>query len=114
MHELSIAQNILEIVNEHVPAGGKVKTVRITVGDLSGVVTESLEFCLSALASGTPLEGMAVEFERVPLVVRCGACGRDSRTDPVLGLCPVCGSAGTAVISGRELQVTEIEVDDGS
>jgi Zn finger protein HypA/HybF involved in hydrogenase expression len=44
MHELAIAQNILEIVNQSVPEeqAAAVRLVRIRIGQLSGVVPESL------------------------------------------------------------------------
>ena len=53
-HELSLAQGILDLVRRHVPDGqeGLVRAVTVRVGRLSGVVTESLDFCFGAIVAG--------------------------------------------------------------
>jgi hydrogenase nickel incorporation protein HypA/HybF len=58
MHELSIAQGILDIVREHVPEGQSagVRTIEVRVGRMSGVVPESLEFCFEALVLDSPFQ----------------------------------------------------------
>ena len=46
MHELSVAQSIIEIIQQHVPASEleRVAAVRLKIGAAAGVVPESLEF----------------------------------------------------------------------
>ncbi|HTP13579.1 MAG TPA: hydrogenase maturation nickel metallochaperone HypA, partial [Bacteroidota bacterium] len=68
MHELSIAQNIVDMVHQYAPTGNgeTVKSVRLRVGEYSGVVADSLEFCFSAIVADTPLRGTTLEIERVP------------------------------------------------
>ena len=65
MHELSIAQSILEIVQRHLPEGTdrEVKSVRLKVGDRSGIVSESLEFCFKLASEGTAMQGARLEIE---------------------------------------------------
>jgi hydrogenase nickel incorporation protein HypA/HybF len=55
MHELSIAQSIVEIVHQYVPVGNcrSVKTVRVLVGEHAGVVPDSLSFCFEAITAET-------------------------------------------------------------
>ncbi len=114
MHELSIAQSILEIVQQHLPADGtpSVRTVSMKVGELSGVVTESLEFCFQAITAGTPLEGARLAIERLPVRARCRACASVFPVEESVFRCGSCGSDDLEIISGRELQVTEIELAD--
>ena len=52
MHELGIAESILDLVGRHAPAdrGRDVRVVHVVVGDLSGVLPDSLAFCFDALA----------------------------------------------------------------
>jgi len=111
MHELSVAQSILDIVSDHVPEAQRplVRTVRVKVGVVSGVVPDSLEFCFAAVVAGGPLGSATIEIETVPFVVRCGTCGTESTNDSGIPLCPSCGSPGQ-VLSGTELQVKEIEL----
>ena len=114
MHELSIAQNILDIARQSVPENElkDVRVIRLKVGTLSGVVADSLEFCISAVVAGTSLSGAKLDIDQVPFRIRCNACEREFTNDIGYVVCPECGGVETTVVSGRELQVTEIELDD--
>jgi hydrogenase nickel incorporation protein HypA/HybF len=116
MHELSIAQGILDIIRENIPQGdgAKVKVVRLRIGAMAGVVPDSLDFCFSAITQGTPMERAALEIEHIPLTAHCLGCGKDSEIEPTLFACPLCGGLDLTVLTGRELQVREIEIDDMS
>ena len=112
MHELSIAQSLLEIVRQHVPPAewGEVRVVRLKIGALAGVVPDSLEFSFTALTAGTPLSGARLDILHVPFVMRCRACSATSSEQLGIAVCPSCGSSDTETISGTELQLTEIEL----
>ncbi len=114
MHELSIAQNILEIVLAHLPAreSHSVKSVKLRVGKQSGVVPDSLDFCFGVIAQGTPLEGVALTIERVPFILKCKTCGSSFQSESGIVLCPSCGDMDVEVLSGTELQVVEIDLVD--
>lgn len=115
MHELSIAQGIVDIIHQYVSeedAAG-VRSVRLKVGDQAGVVVDSLEFCFAAVTAKTPLQRAHLEIERVPFRLQCGACRRTLVNSSGTVLCPECGSAETRILSGTELQVLEIELIDG-
>jgi hydrogenase nickel incorporation protein HypA/HybF len=68
MHELSIAQSVLEIVQANLPVEDSqyVKSVKLKVGHLSGVVPDSLDFCFTAITQGTRLQGTVLDIEQVP------------------------------------------------
>jgi hydrogenase nickel incorporation protein HypA/HybF len=114
MHELSIALSIIEIVRSNIPTedADLVRSVRVKVGDISGVVPESLEFCFTAITHDTPLKEATLEVEHVPFVLRCKTCDASFESEMGIVLCPKCGGADTQVLSGFELQVMEIELDD--
>lgn len=114
MHELSIAQSILEIVEHHLPPGKNagVKSVRLKIGDLAAVVPDSLEFCFSAITIGGPLEGARLDIEHIPVMGECRNCGERSIVKDDIFVCPFCRSGNLAIVTGRELQVTEIELFD--
>ena len=114
MHEMSIAENIIEIVQQHLPKdeGCKVRSVTLRIGTLVGVVPESLEFCFTALTTDTPMEGATLAIGRVPLTATCRSCGVTSEIDLGSFVCPSCNDSNIEVIAGTELQVTEIETDD--
>jgi len=114
MHELSIAQSILDIAARHIPDGTtcQVTTVRVRVGQLAGVVTNSLEFCFQAITRGTRLDGARLAIEEIPVTAACSACSARFRIDDSRFACPACGSTAITITTGRELQLTEIELDD--
>jgi hydrogenase nickel incorporation protein HypA/HybF len=68
MHELSIAQSIVEIVQQHLPSDRipVVKSVQMKVGHQAGIVPDSLEFCFGAVTEGTVAQGARLEIENVP------------------------------------------------
>jgi hydrogenase nickel incorporation protein HypA/HybF len=114
MHELSIAQNILEIVKEHLPAEKtqRVNSICIKVGDGAGVVIDSLEFCFNSITAGTPLQEATLKIERVPFVVRCNVCGKTSINENGFFLCSFCEGGDVVLVSGNELEVSAIELVD--
>ena len=114
MRVLSIAQGILDIVEQYVPEDhqGRVKTVKLKVGELSGVVVDSLEFCFSAITAGTRFEGATLDVEHTIVEARCETCTTVSRVSNNAFVCQACGSTHLTIVSGRELQVSEIEMTD--
>jgi hydrogenase nickel incorporation protein HypA/HybF len=111
---MSIAQNVIDIVSRYLPADddAPVRSVRLRVGRMSGVVPASLEFCFGALASGTRIDGAALVIEESPVAARCGECGTVSEMPFPFGACPACRSERMTMESGMELQVVDIELAD--
>jgi hydrogenase nickel incorporation protein HypA/HybF len=114
MHELSVAQSILDIVHQSVPQDelADVRIVRVKLGTFSGVVADSLDFCFSAISAETSLAKAHLEFEHIPFVVECRQCQMKFENDIGFVVCPECGGVDTAILSGRELQVMEIELEN--
>ncbi len=113
MHELSIAESIIEIVRDNFPAnGGRLKSIKVRIGELAAVLPDSLEFCFNAITKGTTLEETRLVIERRGIVARCADCGAESSVQELSFRCAACGSVNVKLISGNELQVVEIEIDD--
>ena len=108
MHELAIAESVVASVLERT-GDRHVSVVRLRVGRLAGVVPDALTFCFGLAATGTALDGSTLEIVEEPGRAHCRACDADFElSDPFL-LCD-CGSADVALLSGRELSVTSVEV----
>lgn len=114
MHELSIAQSIIDIVRDNVPASDlpRVRSIHVRVGTMAGVVTESLSFCFEAVNADAGLSGARLSIETVPLTARCRSCGRTSEIEPYLFRCGACEGFDLEVVTGREMTVSEVELDD--
>jgi len=115
MHELSIAQGILEVVKQEVKRHHlcNVAKIKLKIGELTSVVPEALDFCFSFLVKDTELKDVCLEIETVPIRGRCLGCNREFsyKNQDLYFLCPYCGSK-IEVITGRELYVQEIEGEE--
>ncbi|HEX9768318.1 MAG TPA: hydrogenase maturation nickel metallochaperone HypA [Kiloniellales bacterium] len=113
MHELSIAQSLVELVSDHAAREGadRVRTVHVRLGELSGF-RRALYFCFDRVAKGTICEHARLAIEDVPLTVRCDHCDEVKRPGARYNFrCPTCGMPTPKVVTGREMQVTAIELD---
>ena len=112
MHELALAQSILEISEAEARKRQAVaiRKIKLKLGDFTGVVREALEFSFDALKGDTLARGGELEIESVPLEIRCPQCQVVTRVEEFCFLCPDCG-APAEVVAGRELQVEFIEVE---
>lgn len=114
MHELSVAQEIIGIINQYVPnpKPNSIKSVKVRVGKLSNILTDSLSFCFEAITSETPLNGARLEIIETPVKISCISCNEDSEIEPPVFACPICGNNQIKIVSGTELRVDEIELFD--
>ncbi len=108
MHELSITQSVVSAVTARM-RDAPVRRIRLEVGQLSGLVPDSVRFCFEMVAAGTTCEGAALEIDEPPGRARCRSCGVTFETGEVLPLCS-CGSADVEVLGGRELRILEVEI----
>uniref|UniRef100_A0A7C4AHW4 Hydrogenase maturation factor HypA n=1 Tax=Fundidesulfovibrio putealis TaxID=270496 RepID=A0A7C4AHW4_9BACT len=117
MHEMSIAQSILDIIKQEMEKRGLTKLIRVKIkhGRLTNTVPEALETCFMALTVKTPLESAVFELEEVPALYRCFNCGREFSPDDTSRLlipCPGCNEEfGHTVLAGKELFIEYIEAE---
>jgi hydrogenase nickel incorporation protein HypA/HybF len=115
MHELSIALSIVETASDEAQHhGGRVEVVHLRLGALSGVVKDALLFSWDLACADTALAGARLEIEEIPICVWCTACKFERTLDDGFDLrCPACGGSDTEVRSGRELELSALEIQDG-
>ena len=112
MHEMAIAEGILGIALDCAQKNDakRVERIHLLLGEFSGVETEALTLCFSALVQGTSAAGATLTWERVPLTGRCRVCNGEYHVRPQDCLCPDCGG-GMELIRGREMRVDFIEME---
>jgi hydrogenase nickel incorporation protein HypA/HybF len=111
VHELSIADAIVAIAEEHA-AGRRVTKVEVKIGHLRQVVPSALAFAFELVAEGTTVEGAELEIEDVPARIACRKCAAERRAAEFPFTCPSCGSTDVDVLSGDELYVDSLELAD--
>jgi len=116
MHELSVAQNIIEIVEEHAKKlhALTVSEVELDIGMVSGVVPETLEFAMDVAVKNTMLEGAKIKIHVIQAKAKCCQCNQDFKMDDIYTLCSHCGSLQFEIIQGKELKVKSIKIEDKS
>ena len=115
MHEMGIAQEIIEIVRSSIPADRadrRVETVNLKIGRLSAVVADSLRFCFDIAVKGTRLDGARLAILEIPVVARCKACGHQWTIEGPAFTCERCRDGNIELLSGRELDIESIEIAD--
>lgn len=113
MHELSIAQSILDVVSQHLPAGNStiVKSIKVRVGILSSVLPDSLNFCFGAITKDTSFEKTQLIIRIVPVTIECKDCKEIYERNEYIFLCPSCNKSNITVLGGNDLNVEEIEIE---
>ena len=110
MHELSIAQAIVDIAVRNA-GGSRVTCVEVQVGRLRQVVPAALEFSFELCAHGTVAEGAALELEVLPVGVRCPSCAAESQPAGFPLACAACGALNVDVVQGEELRVQSLSLE---
>ena len=111
MHELSIAEAVVEIAARHAD-GRPVRAVELRVGHLRQVVPSALAFAFELVAQGTPLEGAELRMDEVPAAGSCRTCGAQTPLPDFPLCCRHCGGFDVEVTSGEELLVDSLELGD--
>jgi len=113
MHELSIAANLFEIIEEKARENKskKIVSVKLKVGALSGVVPEFLETAFDIYKKETIADSARLEIEKVPLKIKCQNCHTEMVKDDFVFICSKCGSKKLETLSGTELLLEKIEME---
>lgn len=117
MHEMSIAEAVIRIVESEMAVHSlrRVRRIKIKHGELSAMVPDALDFAFQVMTANTPLEGVTLEYEKVPLTVSCSACSAvfSPQIKELLSTpCPCCGKEfGHQVLTGKELHIEHLEGD---
>lgn len=110
IHEASIAENILRIVEDAASQNNlsKIHQVVLTVGQFSGVQPELLHFAFEFINKGTIMEYAEIEIETPPLLLYCKKCETEYLGELEDLRCPACLGEAFDILQGRELTVKAI------
>lgn len=112
MHEVSIMAQTLDIALKEATRQGASQIHRLTVrvGTLSGVVPDALRFAFDVVAKDTIAEQARFDIETVTARCYCQTCEQDFYPEDIIFVCPHCGTLSSQVLSGKELELSSLEV----
>jgi hydrogenase nickel incorporation protein HypA/HybF len=113
MHELALAESILDAVSRELEAYPGATPVRIgvKVGVMAAVDIDALQFCFEIALRGSKWPRLKLDAEVVPGEAHCLACGHRMRTEVVVLDCMRCGSTQTVMHGSDELDLACLEVE---
>jgi hydrogenase nickel incorporation protein HypA/HybF len=114
MHEMGIANSILEAVRTEMRRypGSRPAKVGLRIGEMAAIDEESLRFCFEALANGTELANLELAIDTCQRRHRCADCRNEFVVRDYDFRCPGCGSLASDCISGDELELSYVELED--
>ncbi len=113
MHEMSLCESVVRILEDNARSQGfgRVKTVWLEVGALSGVEIEAMRFSFDAVTRGTLADRAKLELIALPGEAWCMQCAKSVEVQQRFDACPTCGSYQLQVTGGDELKIKELEVE---
>ncbi len=113
MHEMGIAQNILDIALSAAGKEGASKITRINLvaGELRGIVPLQLTFCFGLVSKDTIAGGAYLSIDEVPVSGHCDGCNSNFSIKEYEYVCPSCGSTKIKLTGGTELSIKDIEIE---
>ena len=113
MHEVSIIQNVVDIVLKTAEENKlkNINEISLKIGDFSGVMKDSLTFAFQGVSKGTIAEGAQFIIEKVDATAKCDDCGITFEIDHFNKLCPNCNKFCNSIVTGYELYINTIEGD---
>ena len=113
MHELAIVEGILDAVIPEVQKYdvSRVLSIKLKIGELSGVVPYCIHEYFKVAAKGTIAEGAKIEIEKIPIGIECPDCGYHGTIEKGQYTCPSCQSTHFRIVSGKEYFVDSVEAE---
>lgn len=114
MHELPVIKKILDIVLKHSKEHDleKIEKIYLDVGELSDLQDKWMQHYFDYISESTMAKGAKLEIKRIPVKMRCRACGHiyspDIRSNSKI-VCSVCDGSESIIISGKEYRVSHLE-----
>jgi len=113
MHELSIANSLVDVATEHAEDAGaeKIRSITLRIGALSCVHNSALEFSFELITKDTLLEGAELKIIDVPVTIFCTVCDGEVELPGFQRFrCPVCDTPSADIRQGKELEIESIEI----
>ena len=115
MHEFSICEGLVNAVLaelDNQPPGSRLRKTSIVVGDMRQIVPDTLRFAYETLTRDTRAANSKLEITRIPITIHCRACNSEAEIEDQLFVCKSCGAADVDIVTGKELHLASLEIEE--
>lgn len=114
MHERSIVRALLNQAHELKTEQNarRVLTVRVSVGEFSGVEPQLVQSAFDELVGDSLIPGAQLELRVVPIEARCQACSHDFGVKGFRFHCPRCGESRVKILRGEGLVLESVTLEE--
>ena len=112
MHEQSIVASLLTTALEDAKKDNaqRIISIKLVVGELTGVEKDAVNFYFGFMAKGTIAEGASLEFNYTKPQLRCRECDIIFPRSRLEFICPGCNKKAVELVGGRELYIDSMEI----
>jgi hydrogenase nickel incorporation protein HypA/HybF len=112
MHELSLLENVREILEDHAVSQGfsKVTKVTLEIGKLSCVEPDALRFSFGVVMKDSLAENAELIITELNGLGQCLQCQQQIEMEALYDPCIYCGSPLVKVIQGAEMKIKDLIV----
>lgn len=112
MHEFSRTQNLIDLALEK-SNSKRIVRVKLLIGPFSEEREESIRFYWRDLAKGSPGEGAELQFDHVPVDMKCFDCSGSFFTEETEegSLCRYCFGEHLHLLNEEDVRLESIEVE---
>jgi len=111
MHELSIVQSMMKIIEDYAKDKEVTKVV-VKIGKMSGIEPYFLKESFDFFKENTICNNAELEIIECDIKIKCKECGVISIVNDFDFSCPKCKSLKTEIISGEEMHIEYIEIKE--
>ncbi len=116
MHEMSIAQNIITILKDEKSKNEfkkPVKSITLITGRMNAVIPDSLKFCFDIIKKDIDfLQNSILEIKEEVIKIRCNSCNSEKEIEEPIFLCDNCNSSDIEILSGTDMYIESIDIED--
>lgn len=112
MHELSLLENVREILEDHAinQNFSKVTQVTLEIGKLSCIEPEALRFGFDVVMKGSLAQNAKLLITELDGVGLCQQCGQQLVMETLYEPCASCGSPNVKILQGRGMKIKDLTV----
>ncbi len=112
MHELSLLENVREILESHALSQNfsKVTQVTLEIGKLSCVEPDALRFGFDVVMKDSLADGAELIISELNGLGVCRQCGQHCVIETLYDPCNWCGSSKVDVVQGLDMKIKDLMV----